>query len=102
MGLSSFAARAAESPAAARLFLRVARKEASLVEALAGGLATRRATASFRRIIGALANVRRVAGYVDECRAFAPEVPVPRTGPSSLFSFQRVRVENLTFIYPLL
>lgn len=98
--LGSLAARAADAPAAVRLVLRVARNEASLADALAGGLATRRTSGGFHGVIQAIAGVRRTAAVVDGYRTFAPELPGPRTRPLPPPSFRRIRVEGLTFTYP--
>jgi ATP-binding cassette subfamily B protein len=93
-------ARLADAPAATRLLLRVTRKESSVAEAVAGGLAARKAAGGVQRIADNLNTVSRVAAGVGDVRDFLhqpPARPGVRRPPAA---FSRIVVRDLCFTYP--
>ena len=97
--LGALAGRAAEGPAAGRLALRVTRKEASVADAVAGGLATKRMAGGVQRLVDMTADLRRVAALVTEARRFAAPPATAPTGPAPAASFDRIVVDGVGFTY---
>ena len=91
--------RAAEGPAAGRLALRVTRKEASVADAVTGGLATRRTAGGVQRLVDMTADLRRMAALVTDARSFAGPPARPATGPAPATSFTRIVVDGVRFTY---
>ncbi|HEX3623605.1 MAG TPA: ABC transporter ATP-binding protein [Acidimicrobiales bacterium] len=98
--LSALAARAADAPAAARLLLRVTRKETSVGDAVTGGMAARRVAGGFQRLVDTATGLRRTAALAADALTFARDSPAPRTGPAPPRDFRRISVEDLHFTYP--
>ena len=97
--LGAVLGRAAEAPAATRLLLRVTRKEASVADAVAGGLAARKAAGGVQRVVETINTVCRVAAATADFRNFVeapPPRPVGRTPPRD---FRRIVVRDLCFTY---
>ncbi|MGI8808254.1 MAG: ABC transporter ATP-binding protein [Acidimicrobiales bacterium] len=96
----SLMGRMADAPAATRLLVRVARKEASVAEAVAGGLAARKAAGGVQRIVETLNNMCRTAGSTVDVRDF---LKAPATAPSGRrppADFSRIVVRDVCFTYP--
>jgi ATP-binding cassette subfamily B protein len=93
-------ARAAEAPAATRLLLRVTRKESSVAEAVAGGLAARKAAGGVQRIVETLNTIGRTAGATADARDFMRDPPVRPAGRKPPRDFRRIVVRDLCFTYP--
>lgn len=98
--LGALVGRASEAPAAARLVLRVTRKEATVAEAVTGGLAARKLAGGFQRIVDAFGSLTRNASMAGDARHFANQLPAPGTGVSPPAGFGRIVVEDLCFTYP--
>jgi len=93
-------ARAAEAPAATRLLLRVTRKESSVADAVAGGLAARKAAGGVQHIVEALNSISRTAGATADAREFIRDPPVRPLGRKPPRDFRRIVVRDLCFTYP--
>jgi ATP-binding cassette subfamily B protein len=98
--LSALAARAADAPAAARLALRVTRRQTSVGDAVTGGMAARRVAGGFQRLVDTATGLRRSAALAGDTLAFAREAPAPRSGPAPPRHFRRISVEDVHFTYP--
>ena len=98
--LGSLAGRVADAPAAARLALRVTRKETSVADAVSGGLATRKLGGGFQRILETNTRLCRTAAAASDVRDFLRAKPVRRRGPSPPADFSRIVVRELGFTYP--
>ena len=97
--LGALASRAADGPAAARLLLKVTRKEASVADAVTGGMATKRMAVGFQRLVGMAGGLRHTAAMVTDGRAFAARTTTVPTGPVPSGAFTRITVEELGFTY---
>jgi ATP-binding cassette, subfamily B, bacterial len=98
--LGALAARAADGPAAGRLVLKVTRRQASVADAVTGGLATKRMASGFQRLAGMTASLRRAAALVTEARSFAaPATAGGATGPPPTSHFRRIVVDGVCFTY---
>ncbi|HEX2119603.1 MAG TPA: ABC transporter ATP-binding protein, partial [Acidimicrobiales bacterium] len=98
--LGALVGRAAEAPAAARLVLRVSRKEASVAEAVTGGLASRKVAGGFQRIVDAVRGLTRNAAMAGDTMDFTSALVPSRTGLRPPADFRRIVVEDLCFTYP--
>jgi ATP-binding cassette subfamily B protein len=98
--LSALAARAADAPAAARLVLRVTRRQTSVGDAVTGGMAARRVAGGFQRLVDTATGLRRSAALAGDTLAFAREAPAPRSGPPPPRHFRRISVQDVHFTYP--
>jgi ATP-binding cassette subfamily B protein len=98
--LSGLLGRMADAPAATRLLVRVARKEASVADALAGGMAARKAAGGVQRIVESVNGMRRTAGATMEVREFLRERPAAPGGRKPPADFNRIVVRDLCFTYP--
>lgn len=98
--LSALAERAAEAPAAARLVLRVTRKETSVGDAVTGGMAARRAASSVQRLVDAGTGLRQTAALAGDAIAFAHEGRARPSGPPPPRDFGRISVQDVHFTYP--
>lgn len=100
--LASLATRAAEAPAAGRLALRVTRREASVADAVTGGLAARRTAGGSQRIADSVGQLRRNAALVSDYRSFITSTATRQTdsGIAPPPTFQRISVEDVGFTYP--
>jgi ATP-binding cassette subfamily B protein len=99
--LGRLAARAALTPSAARLVVGVARKQTSLSDAVAGGLADNRLAKSTEKLFNLAVNLRRSGAVVADYTAFRPDTNPPRTiGPAPPRKFERIAIEGLRFAYP--
>lgn len=98
--LASLASRVADGPAAARLVLRVTRRQTSVAEAVTGGLATRKLAGELRHMLDAVAGLCRRAPITADVREFLNEMPAPRAGAAPRRDFGRIEVEDLCFTYP--
>ena len=97
---ASLAGRLADGPAAARLVVRLARKQTSVAEAVTGGLATRKLGGGLNRVVETVNGVCRTAAMVTDVRQFLDEMPAPRAGAAPQRDFARIEVEDLCFTYP--
>ncbi len=93
-------ARMADAPAATRLLLRVTRKEASVADAVAGGLASRKAAGGVQRIAETVDGLCRSAATTVDVRDFLRAKPARRTGRTPPADFTRIVVRDLAFTYP--
>jgi ATP-binding cassette subfamily B protein len=98
--LAALAGRAADAPAAARLVLRVTRRQTSVGDAVTGGMAVRRVAGGFQRLVDTATGLRRSAALAGDTLAFAREAPAPRSGPPPPRHFRRISVEDVHFTYP--
>jgi ATP-binding cassette subfamily B protein len=100
--LASVAHRAAEAPAAARLALRVTRRQASVADAVTGGLAARRTAGGFQRIVDSVGQLRRNASLVSDYTGFLATAPArpAEGGPAPPPTFDHISVEDVHFTYP--
>ncbi|HVL05068.1 MAG TPA: ABC transporter ATP-binding protein [Acidimicrobiales bacterium] len=98
--LGNLMGRLADAPTATRLLVRVARKEASVADAVAGGLAARKATGGVQRIVEAVNTMCRTAGATVEVRNFIRTPPAHLTGRTPPRHFSRIVVRDLSFTYP--
>jgi ATP-binding cassette subfamily B protein len=89
-----------DAPAATRLLLRVRRKEASVADAVAGGMAARKAAGGVQRVVDAVNGVCRVAAGVEEVRGFVRHQPALPAGPAPPQDFKRIAVRDVCFTYP--
>ncbi|MDQ2826607.1 MAG: ABC transporter ATP-binding protein/permease, partial [Actinomycetota bacterium] len=92
----------AEAPAAGRLALRVTRREASVADAVTGGLAARRTAGGFQRIVDSVGQLRRNAALVSDYRSFITSTADRPTdsGIAPPPTLQRISVEDVGFTYP--
>jgi ATP-binding cassette, subfamily B, bacterial len=98
--LGAILGRAADAPAATRLLVRVTRKESSVADAVAGGLAVRKAAGGVQRIVETINTVCRAAAATVDFRNFV-EAPPPRpAGRKPPRDFRRIVVRDLCFTYP--
>ncbi|MDQ6727387.1 MAG: ABC transporter ATP-binding protein/permease [Actinomycetota bacterium] len=99
--LASLASRAAEAPAAGRLALRVTRREASVADAVTGGLAARRTAGGFQRIVDSVALLRRHAALAADYDTFVTATRPRRAagGRPPPATFRRISVEDVAFTY---
>ncbi len=98
--LASLTGRAADAPAAARLLLRVTRKQTSVAEAVTGGLATRTLGNGLNRMVETVNGLCRTAAMVADVDEFRKEMPAGRRGGAPAPDFARITVEDLCFTYP--
>ena len=99
--LGRLVARAAYAPSAARLVLGVARKQTSLSDAVAGGLADNRLAKSSEKLFGLAISLRQSGAVVADYTAFRPDTnPPPTIGPGPPRDFERIAIEGLRFGYP--
>ena len=98
--LSALAARAADAPAAARLLVRVTRKQTSVGDAVTGGMAARRVAGGFQRLVDTATGLRRTAALAGDALAFARDSPAPGRGPVPPSGFRRISVDDVHFTYP--
>jgi ATP-binding cassette subfamily B protein len=98
--VGAVAGRVADGPAAARLLLTVTRREASVADAVTGGLATRRMAGGFQRLVDMVTGLRHTAAVVGDSRGFAGQaLPPPPTGHPPPPDFRRIVVDDLAFTY---
>ncbi|HEV2760815.1 MAG TPA: ABC transporter ATP-binding protein [Acidimicrobiales bacterium] len=93
-------ARMADAPAATRLVVRVTRKEASVADAVAGGLAARKAAGGVQRIVETVDGLCRTAAATVDVGDFLRLQPARRTGRTPPADFTRIVVRDLSFTYP--
>jgi ATP-binding cassette subfamily B protein len=93
-------ARLADAPAAARLLVKVTRKQASVADAVAGGMAARKAAGGVARIVETANTMRRTAAATVDVREFVREPPAVRSGRKPPHDFTRIAVRDLCFTYP--
>ena len=98
--LASLMGRLAEAPTATRLLLRVTRKEASVAEAVAGGMAARKAAGGVHRIVETVNNMCQTAASTVDVRDFIREPPAAPAGRKPPGDFSRIVVRDLCFTYP--
>lgn len=98
--LGGLMGRLAEAPTATRLLLRVTRKEASVAEAVAGGLAARKAAGGVQRIVETVNGMCRTAASTADVRDFIREPPARPAGRKPPGDFSRISVRDLGFTYP--
>jgi ATP-binding cassette subfamily B protein len=92
--------RLAEAPTATRLLIRVTRKEASVAQVVAGGLAARKAAGGVQKIVETVNGMRRTAAATVDVRDFIREPPAPPGGRKPPGDFRRIGVRDLCFTYP--
>ncbi len=92
--------RMADAPAASRLLLRVARKQSSVADAVAGGLAARKSAGGVQRIVETVDSLRRAAAATVDVRGFLHQPPAGPAGPVPPRDFARIVVRDLCFTYP--
>lgn len=92
--------RLADAPAATRLLVRVVRKEASVADAVAGGLAARKAAGGVQRIVETVNSMCRTAGSTVDVRDFMRGPPAAPAGRRPPATFTRIVVRDLCFTYP--
>ncbi|MGH9125150.1 MAG: ABC transporter ATP-binding protein [Acidimicrobiales bacterium] len=98
---ATLAGRAASAPSVARMVLRVARKETSLSDAVASGLARNRLAKSSDRLVNLAAVLRRSGALVADYTTFRPDHDPPTAiGPAPPRDFERIAIEGLRFAYP--
>jgi ATP-binding cassette subfamily B protein len=90
----------ADAPAATRLLLRVTRKQASVADAVAGGLAARKAAGGVQRMVETVTRMGQNAGSTAEVRQFMNEPPAVRSDRRPPADFTRIVVRDLWFTYP--
>ncbi|MDQ3642085.1 MAG: ABC transporter ATP-binding protein/permease, partial [Actinomycetota bacterium] len=93
-------ARMGDAPAATRLVVRVTRKEASVADAVAGGLAARKAAGGVQRIVETVDGLCRTTAATVDVRDFLGVKPPRRTGRTPPADFTRIVVRDLCFTYP--
>lgn len=98
--LGSLMGRLSEAPTATRLLVRVTRKEASVAEAVAGGLAARKAAGGVQRIVETVNSMCRTAAATVDVRDFIREPPAPPAGRKPPGDFTRISMRDLCFTYP--
>ena len=98
--LGAVLGRAADAPAATRLLLRVTRKESSVADAVAGGMAVRKAAGGVQRIVDAINTVCRAAAATVDFRNFVDGPPPRPVGRKPPRDFRRIVVRDLCFTYP--
>jgi ATP-binding cassette subfamily B protein len=98
--LGSLMGRLAEAPTATRLLLRVTRKEASVAEAVAGGMAARKAAGGVHRIAETVNSMCQTAAATADVRDFIREPPARPAGRKPPGDFSRIVVRDLGFTYP--
>jgi ATP-binding cassette subfamily B protein len=98
--LGALVGRVADAPAAARLVLRVTRKETSVAEAVTGGLATRKLAGGLNRMVETVNGLCRTAAMATDIHEFLEEMPAARSGAAPARDFARIVVEDLCFTYP--
>ena len=98
--LGGLMGRLAEAPTATRLLLRVTRKEASVAEAVAGGLAARKAAGGVQRMVETVNSMCQTAASTVDVRDFLREPPDRSTGRKPPGDFSRISVRDLCFTYP--
>ena len=98
--VGSLMSRLSDAPAASRLLLRVARKEASVGDAVAGGMAARKAAGGVQRIVDTLNTISRTAAGTQDVRDFVREPPARPGGRKPPADFSRITVRDLCFTYP--
>ena len=98
--LGALVGRAADAPAAARLALRVTRKEATVADAVTGGLAARKLASGLQRIVDACTGLTRNAALAGDARNFVKQLPAAGSGIRPPADFERIVVEDLCFTYP--
>jgi ATP-binding cassette subfamily B protein len=89
-----------DAPAATRVLLRVRRKEASVADAVAGGMAARKAAGGVQRVVDAVNTLRLMASGVEDVRGFVHQPPARPAGPAPPRDFKRIVVRDLCFTYP--
>lgn len=89
-----------DAPAATRVLLRVRRKEASVADAVAGGMAARKAAGGVQRAVDAVNTLRRMASGVEDVRGFVHQPPALPAGPAPPRDFERIVVRDVCFTYP--
>ena len=92
--------RLAEAPTATRLLLQVTRKDTSVAEAVAGGMAARKAAGGVHRIVEMMNSMCRTAASTVEVRDFIREPPAAPAGRKPPGDFSRIAVRDLCFTYP--
>ena len=98
--ISAVSGRLADAPTATRLLVKVTRKEASVADAVSGGLAARKVAGVVHRMVGTVNGMRRTAAATVDVRNFMNEMPARRTGVRPPADFTRIVVEDLCFTYP--
>ena len=98
--LGAVMARLADAPAAARLLVKVTRKQSSVADAVAGGMAARKAAGGVARIVETANTMRRTAAATVDVRAFIREPPAVGSGRKPPHDFTRIIVRDLCFTYP--
>ena len=98
--LGGLMGRLSQAPTATRLLLRVTRKEASVAEAVAGGLAARKAAAGVHAIVETVNSMCRTAAATFDVRDFIREPPARPGGPKPPGDFSRICVRDVCFTYP--
>ena len=98
--LAGLMGRLAEAPTATRLLLRVTRKEASVAEAVAGGMAARKAAGGVHRIVETVNSMCQTAASTVDVRDFIREPPAAPGGRKPPADFSRIVVRDLCFTYP--
>jgi len=97
--VSRLAGRAASGPAAGRLVMGLAHRRTSVPDAVSDGLAARRISNGFQRVVAELSGVRRIAASASDYRDFVAEAPAPATGKGPARDFRRIVAEGLWFTY---
>ncbi len=98
--LAALLGRMADAPAATRLLVKVTRKEASVADAIAGGMAARKAAGGVQRTVETLSGMCRTAGSTVDVRDFLKGAPAALTGRKPPADFSRIAVRDLCFTYP--
>ncbi len=98
--ISALSGRLADAPAAARLLVKVTRKEASVADAVAGGLAARKVAGGIQKLVETVNGMSRTAATTVDVRNFMNEMPARRTGRRPPGDFKRIVVRDLCFTYP--
>ncbi len=98
--LAALLGRMADAPAATRLLVRVARKQASVADAVAGGVAARKAAGGVQRIVETVNQLCRTAASTVDVREFLREPPPAPAGRKPPGDFARIVVRDLCFTYP--
>jgi ATP-binding cassette subfamily B protein len=80
--------------------VRVTRKETSVADAVAGGLAARKAAGGVQRIVEMLNTVCRTAAATVDLRDFVHQPPARPVGRKPPRDFRRIVVRDLCFTYP--
>jgi len=98
--VGALAGRLADAPAATRLLVKVTRKEASVADAVAGGMAVRKVAGGIQRMVETVNSMRQHAAATVDVRTFMNEMPARRTGTRPPGDFRRIVVRDLCFTYP--